>query len=88
MSNETQHLKFPCDFPIKVMGKTSLEFEAKVLGIVRKHVPDLGEAAIESRLSNNGTYQSLTVTIHATSQDQLDSIYNELSNDKDILMSL
>lgn len=88
MNSIPDYLKFPCDFPIKVMGKTSLEFEVKVLSIVRKHAPDLSETAIESRLSQNGIYQSLTITIHATSKDQLDLIYQELSNDKDILMSI
>lgn len=82
------NLKFPCDFPIKIMGPAGNDFEIKVLTIVRKHVPDLGEAAISNRLSKDGTYQSITVTIYATSQQQLDSIYQELNNDKEVLMVL
>lgn len=82
------HLKFPCEFPIKVMGPAGFDFEAKVITIIRKHVPNLGEGAIEARLSKNKNYQSITVTIHATSKEQLDAIYQELSKEKDVLMTL
>lgn len=86
--NEQTHLKFPCDFPIKIMGPAGAEFEAKILGYVRKHAPDLKETAIENRLSRDGKYQAITVTIHATSKAQLDALYQEISQDKDVLMML
>lgn len=87
MTEET-HLKFPCDFPIKIMGPSGMQFEGKVVAIVRKHAPDLGEASIATRLSRDGKYQSLTVTVRATSKAQLDAIYSELSRDKEVLMML
>lgn len=87
-SEKPSLLKFPCEFPIKIMGKADLNFQAAALGIVRKHAPSLGEAAIESRYSKENKYISLTVTIQATSQEQLDEIYHELNAHELVLMVL
>jgi putative lipoic acid-binding regulatory protein len=73
------HLEFPCDFPIKAMGEASEDFEALVVGIVRRHVDDLGEGAVRTRESREGRYLSVTVTFTARSREQLDALYRELS---------
>ena len=80
--------EFPCDFPLKVMGFTADDFDALVVAIVRKHVNDLREGAIAAKQSRNGKYVSITVTIQAQSQAQLDGIYTELSRHERILMVL
>lgn len=72
-------IEFPCDFPIKIMGDNSTEFEAEIIRIVRQHVPDLGEAAIKQRQSGKGNYLAITVTIHAKNKTQLDNLYRELT---------
>lgn len=79
---------FPCEFPIKVMGKATEEFEVFVLATIRKHAPDLGEGAIEMRPSENGNYLSITATIRATSKAQLDALYVDLTASKLVLMVL
>lgn len=81
-------LSFPCLFPIKIIGKASPEFEGVVVEIVRKHVPSLGEGAIEEQYSKGGSYISMTVTITATSQAQLDAIYLELTANSQVMMVL
>ena len=81
-------LKFPCSFPIKVMGKASEAFELKVVEIVRRHAPDLGEGAVRTQLSRNGNFVSVTVTLQAKSREQLDALYRELTADEEILMVL
>jgi hypothetical protein len=83
-----QLLRFPCDFPIKVMGRAEPGFEALVVGIVRRHAPGLGEGAVRCRSSSGGRYLALTVTVRAESRAQLDAIYHELSAHPDVLMSL
>lgn len=86
--HQTSAMSFPCDFPIKVMGKADLEFQAVVLAIIRKHMPTLGEAAVDTRYSKGNKYLSLTVTAHATSQEQLDALYRELSANEHVVMAL
>lgn len=62
--------------------------DARVTEIVRRHAPDLGEGAIATRESRNGSYVSVTVTITAYSRAQLDAIYRDLNADERILMTL
>ena len=81
-------LVFPCEFPIKAMGKFSATFEAQIIDIMRRHVPDLDETTITRRPSQGGNYLAITVTIQATSRAQLDAIYQELTACKDVLMAL
>lgn len=85
--NETL-LNFPCNFPIKIMGKANQDFEFLILGIVRKHSPDIGEAAIKIRHSKEGTYMSITVVIPAKSKQQIDDLYQELTAEQMVLMVL
>ena len=85
---EKSLLEFPCEFPIKVMGPARIEFEGLVVNIIRKHYPQLGEAAITSRYSKDKNYMSMTVTITATSKKQLDAIYMDLTAEEMVLVAL
>ena len=89
MQNSTDSLlEFPCEFPIKVIGPTADDFDALVVALVLNHVEKLSEGAVTSRLSRNRKYCSITVTIVAQGQAQLDAIYRELSGHERILMVL
>ena len=89
MHNEEENpLKFPCEFPIKAMGKSDCSLDTIVVEIVRRHAPDLGEGAIKTRASANGNYISVTVTVNATSRKQLDAIYQDLVDCEAVIMAL
>jgi hypothetical protein len=88
MSETESLLEFPCQFAIKAMGKSSDDFDAIVVDIVRRHVSDIREGAVTSRPSRAGTYISVTVMIEATSREQLDAIYQGLSDHPDVLVAL
>jgi putative lipoic acid-binding regulatory protein len=81
-------LEFPCDFPLKVMGHAAGDFDALVVEIVLRHVATLREDAVQRRASKQGTYVSVTVTVQAESQAQLDNLYRELSGHSRVLMVL
>lgn len=81
-------LAFPCDFPIKVMGQTQPGFAQAILGVVLRHAPDFDAATMEMRNSRQGKYLSLTVTIRATSREQLDELYRELCDHPMVKMVL
>lgn len=81
-------LEFPCDFPIKIMGKASEDFTEVVLEIVRPHVPDLAHARLAHNASKGGRYTAITLTIRATSQAQLDAIYYALTAHERVLVAL
>lgn len=83
-----QLLEFPCEFPIKVFGAAIPEFEAAVAAIIRKHLPDFDTSRFDIRPSKGHRYQAITVTITATSQEQLDAIYLDLTSHELIIMTL
>lgn len=72
-------IDFPCDFPIKVMGKTQGIFKETVVQLIKSIVPTFSAEQIELRVSSSGKYTSLTCTVHVVSQAQLDDIYRLLS---------
>ena len=72
-------LTFPCVFPIKVMGRTQDGFAQSIVLVVQKHVPDFDAATLEMRASRAGKYLSLTVNVNATSREQIDGLYRDLS---------
>ena len=81
-------LAFPCEFPIKVMGRKGPHFAQSVVTIVLKHAPDFDAASVELRPSRQGKYLSVTCTIRATSREQLDALYQELCDHPDVVMAL
>jgi putative lipoic acid-binding regulatory protein len=76
---EQSLIEYPSPFPIKVMGANVDGFAEAVVEIARHFDPLLDADGIESRLSKAGNYRSLTVTITATSREQLDELYRTLS---------
>ena len=87
-AEEETLFEFPCEFPIKCMGLNHPDFESAVIEIMNRHVPDLGEGAVRSRVSKEGKYCAITVTIVARNKKQLDSIYMELTSSVHVTMSL
>jgi uncharacterized protein len=86
MSHDDSLLEFPCAFPIKVMGRSNSGFEATALTIVRRHVAGFDTRQMRSVASRQGNYLSVTFTIQATSREQLDNLYRELSACEELLM--
>jgi putative lipoic acid-binding regulatory protein len=81
-------LAFPCEFPIKVMGKTQAGYAQAVTEVVQRHAPDFDPATLEMRSSREGKYLSLTCTIRAVSREQLDELYRELCDHPMVTMVL
>ena len=81
-------LEFPCDFPVKVMGKFSADFEAMVREIAERHVGELPADAISTRPSSNQRFIAVTIVVRAESKQQLDDLYNELTSTEQVLMAL
>lgn len=77
--SEDSLIEYPCDFPIKVMGKHSDDFVQNMVDIVLRHAPDFAAESMELRASSGGAYVSVTCTIRAVSREQLDNLYRELS---------
>ncbi|MBJ90767.1 MAG: transcriptional regulator [Woeseia sp.] len=86
--SEETILKFPCQFPIKIMGRANNKFRSSAIETLEACVGKIAEDDITSSLSNKGKFTALTVTIEASSKRQLDDIYKALSANPDVLFLL
>jgi uncharacterized protein len=87
MKNKHHALRFPCEFPIKVMGLNTEMFQTAIRAIIRKHV-NSDEIAYSSQTSRGDKYLSITATFTAQSKVQLDALYQELNDHELVLMTL
>lgn len=88
MSDADELFQFPCEFPIKVMGRDSEPFRTLTLAIVERHAGPLAAGQISERVSREGRFLALTYTIRAESRAQLDSIYQDLTDSGIVLVAL
>lgn len=72
-------IEYPSDFPIKIMGVMQDAFAQTMVDLVTEHDPSFHAGRMEMRPSAKGTYLSLTVTVRATSREQLDNLYRALT---------
>ena len=85
---DSSPLAFPCDFPIKVMGRKQAGFAQAITDIVRRHAPDFDPGSVEMRPSRQGRYLSVTCVVRATSREQLDALYQDLCDQPGVVMVL
>ncbi len=81
-------IEYPCEFPLKVLGQQQGGFAQAVLELVNKHDPAFLAASMEVRTSKKSRYVSLTCTVHATSREQLDALYQDLCDHPLVVMVL
>ncbi len=77
--DQTSLIDYPSAFPIKVMGVQTEGFEAAMVAIALQFDPSFQSDSIERRPSKAGNYMGLTLTVLATSREQLDALYRTLS---------
>lgn len=84
---ERPKIEFPCaDYMIKVVrdaDSTVLDF---VVGVMRRHAPDLDEQRIRHKASRNGKFSSVTFYIVATGEAQLQALFDELKAHSGVYM--
>ena len=72
-------IEYPSAFPIKVMGPHVEGFVEAVVAVAQQFDPTFDPATVERRESREGNYLGVTITITATSREQLDELYRTLS---------
>ena len=77
---EQSLIEYPSAFPIKVMGAQVEGFVEAMVAIAIEFDPGFDAKSVEIRPSKGGNYVGLTLTITATSREQLDSMYRRLSS--------
>lgn len=73
-------IEYPCRFPIKVMGAKADGFVHAITTIARQFDPGFDAGTVELRDSSAGNYLGVTITVTATSREQLDDLYRALTS--------
>ncbi len=79
-----QGLTFPCDYPVKAMGANNQKFLQEMLFIAQKHCEDTTEGNVRTNKSKTGKYQSVTIVVRVESRSQLEELYQEMREHKDV----
>jgi putative lipoic acid-binding regulatory protein len=79
-SPQASLIEYPSLFPIKVMGVKTDGFVHAITQIVERFDPAFDASTVELRPSKGGNYLGVTVTVNATSREQLDELYRTLSS--------
>lgn len=86
-SNNTL-LQFPCDFPLKIIGKNTKQLIEDVFASIRLYYPETEEHHLRTQISQQKTYVSISVILKATDKKTLDDLYIALTAHPDIHMVL
>jgi putative lipoic acid-binding regulatory protein len=86
--SDTPLQEFPSEFPIKVMGRHDSELRVLTQAIIERHAGPVPDSSVRTRTSADGNFLALTYLVLASSREQLDTIYRELTACKSVLMAL
>ncbi len=82
-------IEFPCPrYPVKILGDAGPGLRNLVIEVLAVHAPDFDPETILIKDSSKGRFQSLTVYITATGEDQLNSIHLDLRANSIVKMVL
>jgi putative lipoic acid-binding regulatory protein len=81
-------LQFPTDYPIKVVGRPSDEFRARVHAVMLRHAPLLDADQVTERLSENANFLSISYMLRAESREQIVALATDLKACEGVLMIL
>jgi putative lipoic acid-binding regulatory protein len=76
---EQSLIEYPSQFPVKVMGAHVDGFVEAIVSVAQQFDPAFDAASIERRPSSGGKYLGVTITVTATSREQLDELYRTLT---------
>jgi hypothetical protein len=76
---EPRLIEYPSAFPIKILGPHVTGFTEAIVAVAASFDPSFDASTVEARPSKAGNYLGLTITVTATSREQLDELYRTLS---------
>lgn len=79
-------LRFPTDYPIKVVGRSDAALRARIDAVVMRHAPDITAEQISERASGAGNFVSITYVIVARSREQIIALVEELASSEGVVM--
>lgn len=78
MQPDPPKIEFPCDYPIKVLGRSDEDYVSVIFEVFERHSPGFDRSTVSMRASGKGTFTAITITIIATGPDQLSALHEDL----------
>ncbi len=88
MQDKKPKIEFPCQYPIKIIGKSTDNFDLMIIEAINPHLPSRFEGTLETRHSEQGNYTAITIEITATGEQQLKDIFTALKKIESVIMVL
>lgn len=85
-SSAGELLRFPTDYPIKVVGRSEATLRTRIDAVVLRHVADLSPERVSERASGAGNFVSITYVIVARSREQIVALIEELASTEGVVM--
>lgn len=85
---ELPKIEFPCLYPIKIIGKAADNFQERVVATIERYTGNITADLINVKESRQKNYLSVTVTIAASGEEQLQNIFQDLKNIESVKMVL
>lgn len=81
-------ITFPCQYPIKVIGKASDHFDAEIIAAINPFLENPFEGTVQHKNSNEKNFTSVTITLSIQKEQQLQDIFEALKKNPNVLMVL
>ena len=75
---EPPKIEYPCDYPLKIIGRAEADFRQLVVDVLTQHDPVFDEKTLVEMPSGKGTFVSLRVTITATGDKHVEGVVEAL----------
>ncbi|WP_348675751.1 DUF493 domain-containing protein [uncultured Abyssibacter sp.] len=87
-SSQDTLLEFPCEYPVKAFGNNTAGFAQHLQQLLLPIIGPVDNDRVDTRMSRGNRYLAVTITFEATSKDQVDAVYEALTADPRVVMSL
>ena len=71
-----EYLKFPCQFPFKILGIADSRLTDMIVEVIQQHAP--GDYSPTVKPSSKGNYHAVTIPVTVTSKEHIETLYLKL----------
>ena len=81
-------ITFPCQYPIKVIGKANDHFDAEIIAAINPFLDKPFEGTVQHKSSHEKNFTSVTIPLYIHNEQQLQHIFDALKLNPNVLMVL
>ena len=81
-------MKFPSNFPIKIIGNNNELFLTEIVDIICKYYPAIEKNSINTQTSKKSNYLAISALLYVYDQITIDALYKDLMQHPDTQMVL